>query len=63
MTVERDIWAMALWVEKNHGGDGERFIAERIKSNAIIGAHAGVAVWRAVKERLQLLREGSGPPS
>lgn len=30
VTREQEIWAMALWVDREHGEDAERFIAERV---------------------------------
>jgi hypothetical protein len=31
LTRDKELWAMALWVEKHHGEDGAAFIAQRIK--------------------------------
>ena len=30
VTREHELWAMALWVDGEHGEEGERFIAERV---------------------------------
>jgi hypothetical protein len=37
VTRDNEIWALALWVEKHHGADGPRFIAEKVGALALAG--------------------------
>lgn len=63
MTVTRDkeLWALALWVEKHHGADGRRFIAENVGGLARDGEQGGVDLWREVAARFdQLSGHGVG---
>lgn len=55
MTRDQELWAVALWVEKQHGEDGPRFIAEQIGRLALAGEAAGVATWKAVALRFDML--------
>ena len=57
MTREQELWGVALWVEKQHGPDGGRFIAEQVGRLAIAGEAEGVSMWRAAAERFQALKE------
>jgi hypothetical protein len=63
MTRDRELWALALWVEKHHRADGPRFIAERVGEAALAGDQLGIDLWRAVAERGERLRVGEGAPS
>lgn len=56
MTRDQELWAAALWVEKNYGSDGPRFIAEKVGRLALEGDEAGVAVWRKVAARFDQLK-------
>lgn len=58
MTREQEMWGVALWVEKRHGADGPRFIAEQVGRLALAGEAEGVAMWRGIAERFQALNEG-----
>lgn len=51
--------AEALWVEKNKGADGPRFIAERIADLALQGEAGGVTRWKAIASAYAQLREGN----
>lgn len=51
MTRDKELWALALWVEKHHGPDGPRFIAEKLGELALAGETGGVDLWKAVAER------------
>ncbi|MDE0878717.1 MAG: hypothetical protein OSB00_08635 [Sphingomonas bacterium] len=42
MATERQLWALALKVERDHGDDGPRYIAERIGEAALAGEQAGI---------------------
>lgn len=48
MTLDRELWAIALWVEKNHGTDGPNHIAQQVTRLAEAGNFAGAAMWREV---------------
>jgi hypothetical protein len=51
VTRDQELWGVALWVEKQHGADGPRFIAEQVGRLVIAGEAEGVAMWRGVAER------------
>lgn len=56
MTREQELWGVALWVEKQHGANGPRFIAQQIGRLAIAGEDDGVAMWRGIAERFEALK-------
>jgi len=56
MTAEKELWACALAIEKEHGEQAAVWIAERIGILAIEGDIEGIARWKAIAEKL-----GSGP--
>lgn len=45
MVLNRDqeLWAVALWVEKNHGEEGTAYIAQQIQRLSNEGDEAGIA--------------------
>ena len=45
VTREQELWAMALWVDREHGEDGERFITERVLHFDAIGDEGGKLLW------------------
>lgn len=53
---DKELWALALWVEKHHGPDGSRFIAEKVGRFALDGERGGVELWREVARRFDGLR-------
>jgi len=56
---DRELWACALQVERQHGKDAPRFVAERIGALGVAGDQKGVATWKAIAWRLdQLSRNG-----
>lgn len=61
MTPERELWACALLVEREHGKDADAFIAERVTILARGGDMAGVERWRAIADKLDQLRDGGAP--
>lgn len=65
MALDRDkeLWALALWVEKHHGADGPRFIAEKVGKFALEGEQGGVDLWRGVAERYGSLRACADQPA
>ncbi|MDE1467933.1 DUF6961 family protein [Aurantiacibacter sp. D1-12] len=58
MTRDQELWGVALWVEKNHGGDGHEFIAGRVSTLKARGDESGAAYWETVEERFSALRTG-----
>lgn len=62
MTREQEIWAMALWVERHHEGNGRDVIADLIAVLEREGEHEGGASWREVeKSRYSQLKTGIIP--
>ena len=54
---EKEIYALALFVERKHGEDGPRYIAERIGKFANENDQGGVDLWEAVASRFARLNE------
>lgn len=52
---DRELWACALEVERQHGANAPVFIATRIGALALASDMAGVATWRAIAGRLDKL--------
>lgn len=63
MTPEQERLAEALAIQRYHGRDGPRWIAERIEALTLTGDTAGVerftAIARAYKQLLPVRREPS----
>lgn len=57
MTPERELWACALLVEREHGNGADAHIAERVTTLALAGDVAGVERWRAIADKLDQLRD------
>ena len=57
MVLNRDqeLWAVALWVEKNHGEEGPAYIAQQIQRLSNEGDEAGMATWKTVADRFDQL--------
>ena len=47
---------MALWVEKQHGADGQRYINRQIALLEKSGEERGIDLWKAVKTCFEELR-------
>jgi hypothetical protein len=62
---DQELWAVALWVEKNHGDQGTTYISDQIERLASVNDDGGVAMWREVADRFDRLRRipGSGEAS
>jgi len=56
---DRELWACAPQVERQHGEDAPRFVAERIGALAVAKDEEGIATWRAIARRLDQLRRGT----
>jgi len=52
---------VALWVDKHHGADGPRHIAEQIGRLALEGDGGGIALWKKVAARLSELQRVKRP--
>lgn len=63
MTPDQERWAEALAVERQHGEDAPRFIAERIGALALAGDMDGVLRWREIASRLDEIRRSMGGPA
>lgn len=57
---DQELWAVALWVEKNHGDQGATYISGQIERLASVNDHGGVAMWREVTDRFERLRTNPG---
>jgi hypothetical protein len=57
---EKEIWAMALWVEKHHGENGWSFIAQQQDRLLREGKDAGARLWAKVAERFEALIADGG---
>ena len=55
VTREQEIWALALSVERKHGENAARFIAERVAAFEQSGPPEAVALWRKVQRRYEQL--------
>lgn len=56
VTREHELWAMALWVERDQGEDGDRFIAERVLHFEAQGDRGGRQLWMDVARRYVALK-------
>ncbi|MCB1467031.1 MAG: hypothetical protein KDK08_07790 [Rhizobiaceae bacterium] len=59
-TRDEELWGLALSIERQHGKDGPRVIAERIGAFVLAGEVGAVELWREVAERYEKLLS---PPS
>lgn len=60
MNLEQELWAVALWVEREHGSDGPNHIAKQVTRLAEAGDFDGVMMWRRVVERYDALVGNDG---
>jgi len=56
---DRELLACALQVERQHGDDAPRFVAERIGALAVAGDQEGIATWKSIARRLDQLRRNT----
>ena len=57
---DRELWACALQVERQHGDDAPRFVAERIGALSVTGDEEGIATWKEIARRLCKLQRPRG---
>ncbi|WP_137680551.1 DUF6961 family protein [Aurantiacibacter suaedae] len=51
VTQEQELWALALWVEKHHGDDGQAYIEGRIEHFTDTNEGGAVRMWEEVASR------------
>ena len=51
VTREQELWSMALWVDREYGEEGERFIAERVLHFDAESDEGGKTLWMRVAHR------------
>lgn len=59
---DRMRWAETLAVRRIHGEGGAAWIAERIAKLTLKGDDAGVARFKEIEQRYELLLSGAGGP-
>ncbi len=59
VTREQELWALALWVEREHEDEGDRFIAERVLHFEARGDRSAKRLWMEVARRFVTLRTGN----
>jgi len=57
VTREQEVWAMALWVDREHGEEAEQFIAGKVLHFVERGDDGGRKLWEEVARRYVQLRE------
>jgi hypothetical protein len=55
VTRDQELWALALNVERQYGGDAPRHIAEMIKNAALEGDKVGIDLWNAIADKYDQL--------
>ena len=60
MISDRELWACAQQMIKQHGGKADEAVAERVAELAKKGDAEGVATWRAIADRIDRLIDSSG---
>ena len=58
VTREQEIWALAVSVERKHGENAARYIAQRVTVFEQSGPQEAVALWRQVQRRYKQLSPG-----
>lgn len=58
MTPERERWAIALLMERQHGQRAGAFVEARVADLAAKGDTAGAARWRSIGQALEALSGG-----
>ena len=59
MIDDRELWACANEVLRQHGGQARMLVTERIRALALAGDGAGVATWQAIAGRIAQLGLGA----
>lgn len=56
LTRDQELQGIALWVEKNHGDQGEAYVAGQIERLVSAGDSHGEAMWRDIDNRFRQLK-------
>ena len=56
LTREKELWAIAVQIEKEHGENGGSFIAARIGQYALAGEGRAVELWKQIAEKFAALQ-------
>lgn len=59
VTREQELWALALWVEREHGEDGNWFIGQRLLHFEAEDNEGAMRLWTDVAERYDQLKARS----
>ena len=63
LTRDKELWALALHVERQHGDDARIFMAKMLADAMIARDQVGIDLWKAVAKRWESLRMGDGAPN
>ena len=63
LTRDKELWAIALWIEKQHGDDGWFYIAQQMDRLLEDGEPEGLALWLEIRERFEALAKGQNANS
>jgi hypothetical protein len=55
LTREKEIWGIAIWVEKKHGSEGWFYIAQQMDRLLAVADFDGMTLWKEVSERYEKL--------
>lgn len=55
MVTDRELWAVALWIEAHQGHDGPSYISSQLNRFAREADLDGIQVWNRVAERYRAL--------
>lgn len=59
LTEDQALWGAVSMLIKQYGDDAPRKVAERIGSLATQGDLAGMALWKEIARRMDVMRHGS----
>ena len=57
LSREQELWAIALWVEKNHGDGAAAYIQQQVKRWTEAGDEGGRSLWLAIADRFDALQD------
>ena len=63
LTRDKELWAIALWIEKEHGDEGDLYIAQQMDRLLEQGEPEGLALWLEIRERFEALATDASPTS
>ena len=58
LTRDKELWSIALWIEKEHGDEGGLYIAQQMDRLLKDGEPQGLALWLEIRERFEALSAG-----